>query len=829
MQNWDHLLIPKETKDYHEEEIEEVNLEVFEDLTKKSNGRKTFSKFAEEIKEALGSPWIQTDTGDDEDSEEDTGEEIKGEIKEETVEEEIVEEEIVEEEIVEDNEIKLLEFQDLTNNVEEETFVEHFHYEEEDDKEEVAEDVEEKSIASEKEKSSYSSFSEESEKQDWRQGHNSTIDLEEDGKAKDIANQEQTARAAIEEALDKEHIVNPQMKECLEQEQKENAALKSALEQAKEHLKQEQKANNAFEEALQKEDAEKARLCSEIEQLKTQTAYLSKSLRQQEDSNKTLKGKVKKMVVNRKEDKTLIEKLEELKYNLEVSSLQCKKENDKREKELCVKIKALEERNTETKDNSVYSMQQKVDQLESDLKGDRSMLSKLQRECDDAVSQQQSLTQEKRQLASENTKLQGDLKAALNESNILVKQLQDAKDEAIVTEKVQFKKVLKELEMIKAELKEKNSALENSLLAEKHLKSSLEQEKKRFNYALEEAPKKEEAEKARLCSEIEHLKTQTADLSKSLEQHQDSNKRLKGKVEKMVAYRKEDKTLIEKLEELKHNLEVSSLQSDKENDKREKELCVKIKALEERLVEMNDERLNKDSEIQSLYLNIQHLRGTTEAKDNSVYSMRQKVDQLESDLMEDRSMISKLQRECDHAVSQQQSLTQEKRQLASENTKLQGELQAALKENKLRNQLQEENRKGTEKVQFKKLLKELKILKAELKEKNSALENSLLAEKYLKSSLEQEKKRFEQTLSQQQAEDNPPLFLNNQLRGACTPSGHMTYDMQTLWIENANVRAKYRTMEKEYDRVKSQNCSFSDQYDELVSKKIKSSLTIKKP
>ena len=87
-----------------------------------------------------------------------------------------------------------------------------------------------------------------------------------------------------------------------------------------------------------------------------------------------------------------------------------------------------------------------------------------------------------------------------------------------------------------------------------------------------------------------------------------------------------------------------------------------------------------------------------------------------------------------------------------------------------------------------------------------------MAEKYLKSSLEQEKKRFE-TVSEQQAEHNPPLFLNNQLRGPCTPSGHMTYDMQTLWIENANVRAKYRAMEKDHDRVKSQNCSLTDQYD----------------
>ena len=38
IQSWDSSFLRKETEDYLEEEIEEVNLEVFEDLTKKANG-----------------------------------------------------------------------------------------------------------------------------------------------------------------------------------------------------------------------------------------------------------------------------------------------------------------------------------------------------------------------------------------------------------------------------------------------------------------------------------------------------------------------------------------------------------------------------------------------------------------------------------------------------------------------------------------------------------------------------------------------------------------------------------------------------------------------
>ena len=86
------------------------------------------SNFAEDIEEALSSPW---DTED----EEDTHEEINGEIKEGFI-------------------------------------LEHFQYEQEDDdEEEVAEEVEEQSIASEKENFSYSSFSEESENHDCLEGH----------------------------------------------------------------------------------------------------------------------------------------------------------------------------------------------------------------------------------------------------------------------------------------------------------------------------------------------------------------------------------------------------------------------------------------------------------------------------------------------------------------------------------------------------------------------------------------------------------------------------------------------------------------------------------
>ncbi|KAM7418560.1 hypothetical protein PAMA_015935 [Pampus argenteus] len=368
-----------------------------------------------------------------------------------------------------------------------------------------------------------------------------------------------------------------------------------------------------------------------------------------------------------------------------------------------------------------------------------------------------------------------------------------------------------------------NSQIKESLKQEKNTKAALEE-------ALEQEKKSLQAEQASSRREIEDLKTQIADLSKSLKKHRDSNEKLKAKMSKMLVDREEDTKVIKKLEKFKHDLEVSSSQRKNQIAERDKDISVQITAYNERIIKLQDESLSKDNEIQSLLFNIENLKGDIDSRDNTVSSLHEKVKQLMSNLKDNQSLICSLQKECDDAVAQQTStdeldyLTRQNQQLSCENTKLQGDLKAALKEKKIAVNQLEEAKKGCSKNQeiidkentkFQKMLKKIQTLKAELLEKNVALEKSLTAKQHLKFSLKNEQKRVEKMLSQQAAA-NPSMFLSNQQRGANVPSEHIMYDMQTLKMENADIRAKFSSMEVEYEYKKH---SLTEQYEEQIAKK----------
>ncbi|GLD54327.1 uncharacterized protein AKAME5_000696300 [Lates japonicus] len=331
---------------------------------------------------------------------------------------------------------------------------------------------------------------------------------------------------------------------------------------------------------------------------------------------------------------------------------------------------------------------------------------------------------------------------------------------------------------------------------------------------------------------MELMNAQVADLKKSKEQHRHSNAELLLKMSEMAADLEEDKKQIKKL---KNELKVSSRQHTQEMAKHEKVNCAKIKALQDQLTEQQKESVEKDNEIQFLHSNIQSLQSNIEAKDNTVSSLKEKVNQLASDLKKEQTKTCKLQRDFEAAVSQQQKeaeeldhLTRQNQRLASENKRLQGELEAALnqrqsalkqhqKDKDTCSRLEEEIKK--EKARFLEAFKKIKMQEKELSEKTLALEKSQIAEKMLRSSLKNEKKRFEQMVFQKQATEDPITILSKQLREASASSESMRYDMQTLRMENADLRAKLKAMETEHDRVILRHRSLSECHEEMMSKK----------
>ncbi|XP_034066079.1 myosin heavy chain, fast skeletal muscle-like isoform X2 [Gymnodraco acuticeps] len=203
-----------------------------------------------------------------------------------------------------------------------------------------------------------------------------------------------------------------------------------------------------------------------------------------------------------------------------------------------------------------------------------------------------------------------------------------------------------------------------------------------------------------------------------------------------------------------------------------------------------------------------------------------KIQSQEKELSEKTLALEGLQRDYEAAVSQQKKeaeelarLTRGNQHLAYENKRLQSELAALnkqhIEEKKLQSdrgacsRLEEAIKK--EGARFSRASKKIQSQEKELSEMTLALEKSLTAEKLLKSSLKSEKKRFERMVGKQASAGH--LSILTQLRDASA------YDMQTLRMENADIRAKFLVLEREYDRERFELRSLSAGHEEMLSRK----------
>ncbi len=326
-------------------------------------------------------------------------------------------------------------------------------------------------------------------------------------------------------------------------------------------------------------------------------------------------------------------------------------------------------------------------------------------------------------------------------------------------------------------------------------------------------------------------------LAEALQREQAEKDSLRVKMELMEAQMTDLKKSQKVTEQLKNELEASSSRHQRDAAEREKMNSAKIKELKRKLNDQQDESLKKDDEIQRLRFDIQNFRNSIADKDSTVSSLQEKVNQLALDLEEERKRSCKFQRDCDAAISQHQEeaeklnrLTCEHQQLACENKKLQGELEAALNKRQLDLQLlqeDEEPRSRSEEASEKertwklKAREEIQKLKKELSEKTQALEKSLAGERHLRSALSREKKRFEQMVLEKQSADDPLTFLNNQLKQASSKTEGLIYDMKTLCAENADIMAKFKATKANYNALKSKHSFLSGHFEEMMLTKNK--------
>ncbi|XP_070820028.1 flagellar attachment zone protein 1-like [Chaetodon trifascialis] len=248
-----------------------------------------------------------------------------------------------------------------------------------------------------------------------------------------------------------------------------------------------------------------------------------------------------------------------------------------------------------------------------------------------------------------------------------------------------------------------------------------------------------------------------------------------------------------------------------------------------RLIEQQKDSVKKDNEIKCLHFNIEALQSDIATKNSTISSLQERLNQV-SEHKEVRAKNCQHHGDYEAAVSQQQKeaeldrLTQENQQLASENKRLRAELEAALNEG---NQLQEDGKSPSrlkeaiekERAKFLRVSKKIQIQEKELSEKTLALEKSLNAETYLRSCLKKEQKRFEQAFLQKQAGTDPLTILSDQLKEAVLSSECLMYDMKTLRMENIDIRAKFKAVETEYNRMKSKLHSLSEHPEKMASKK----------
>ncbi|KAJ4943253.1 hypothetical protein JOQ06_005757 [Pogonophryne albipinna] len=367
------------------------------------------------------------------------------------------------------------------------------------------------------------------------------------------------------------------------------------------------------------------------------------------------------------------------------------------------------------------------------------------------------------------------------------------------------------------------AALEEALMKEKtstaQHKAALKHEQKKKD-ALAKALKYEQYENNSLCDRIQII---NAALKQSQKELQRGKAKLKNRITIMTSELEEDKKVIEKLHIAQH-------ESSSQHQREISELLVlntaSVTAIKDRLTERQEESLKKDKDIESLRSNVLNLQSDIVAKVSIVTSLQDRVNKCASDLKEEETKSSSLQRDYEAAVSQQKKeaeelarLTQGNQHLAYENKRLQSELAALnkqhIEEKKLQgdrgacSRLEEAIKKQG--ARFSRASKKIQSQEKELSEMTLALEKSLTAEKLLKSSLKSEKKRFEKVGGKQASAGH--LSILTQLRDASA------YDMQTLRMENADIRAKFLVLEREYDRERFELRSLSAGHEEMLSRK----------
>lgn len=305
--------------------------------------------------------------------------------------------------------------------------------------------------------------------------------------------------------------------------------------------------------------------------------------------------------------------------------------------------------------------------------------------------------------------------------------------------------------------REANAALEDDLRrlrrgrAEKD--KALRQER-REKEALARALEKERAKRDTLRIEFEVTKAGMASLKRSAEAHQLAHAKLQKQTSKMTAELKENGGVIEELRiELRAKCDVIA-QGTQSTDE-----------LTGELGKLREGHLEKDEEIQSLQFSVGILQRSVAVKDDTISLLQEKDDRFASDLKEEQAKSCRLQRDYEAVVSEQQKnrdelvhLTLENQTLASEDQRLRGELEDSLRASRLAREQQQQRRRDGE---------------ARSRLKDGA-----------------EKERAQVSRARRKKEKKAPA----------DPEGAM-YDMQTLRMENEDIRAKFRAMEAKYDAM----------------------------
>ncbi|XP_030271786.1 intracellular protein transport protein USO1-like isoform X2 [Sparus aurata] len=345
----------------------------------------------------------------------------------------------------------------------------------------------------------------------------------------------------------------------------------------------------------------------------------------------------------------------------------------------------------EAKKKFASSLQQTVNQLNSDLKAERARNEELQSSLKEAVSQQRKeaadfeyMSQANEELLSEINFLQNELEAGEKQWQLGKKQLQENAEaysrleEALEKEKTRYSLACKKIQMQKEESEDLRASFEAMETEYERLKSKChtfsqsneEMMSKKNDSRLEEAIKKERAEK-------ELMKAQVADLKNSQKDLQQTEDRLKVTITEMTAEREEHKKVIEKLQ---WDLKVSS-SLPKEVAERDSVNRDEINALKRLVSEQQEKSQQKNDEIESMLFNIQDLKSRIEAKDNVVSSLQGTVHQYASDLRDERTRNCDLQRDYEAAVCQQLKVDQyasDLRDERSRNGDLQRDYEAAV-------------------------------------------------------------------------------------------------------------------------------------------------------